>query len=386
MAVWTLLVVVTGIAVLAVLISTRFGISAAIVEIILGVLAANVFGVTNSGAVNAWLPMFASLGGVLLTFLAGSEIDTEEMRRAWKASLSIGVVSFLAPFMAAWAVADLVLRWSWDASILTGVALSDTSVAIVYLVLVEGGTSRSAAGKIILSSCFVTGLGTAFALSLLFIQPNAYLIPLVIATALAVLALPALYRWLLPKLRGLPGEPEVKILVFTVVFLGALAQLAGAQAVLPAYVLGLALAVTLGRHRDVLLKLRTLTLAFLTPFFFINAGLGVSLAAVASGVAIVVLLFGVKVGAKIAGVFPLARRLEQRDAVYISLLMSTGLTFGTIAATYGLAPRPGGAPSILSQSQYSVVLMVVLLTAMVPTLIAQRWFRPAPGPTEGASA
>jgi Kef-type K+ transport system membrane component KefB len=368
MVAWALLVVVLGLAVLASLISVRLGVSVAILEILAGIVVGNFFGVSSAG--QEWLPFVAGVGSVVLTFLAGAEIDPVAMRKTWKASTSIGLVSFLAPFLAAWWFTYLVLGWSWDASLLAGVALSTTSVAIVYVVLIETGSSRTPTGKLILSACFITDLGTALALSLLFVRPNEYIFLLLAAIVASTLVFPRLFDWLFAQLKGRAGEPEVKILLFGVVLLGAFAQLAGSQAVLPAYILGLALASVLGRNRDVLLKLRTVTLAVLTPFFFINAGLNVSLAAVVAGAALIVVLFGVKVGAKLLGVLPTVRKLVGHDATYIALLMSTGLTFGTISATYGLTA------GIIDEFQFSVLLTVVIATAIVPTVVAQTWFRP----------
>jgi Kef-type K+ transport system membrane component KefB len=365
---WALLTVVLGLAVLASLVSVRLGVSVAILEIVAGILAGNFFGVSSAG--QEWLPFVAGIGSVVLTFLAGAEIDPVAMRKTWKASATIGVVSFLAPFLAAWGFVNLVLGWSWDASLLAGVALSTTSVAIVYVVLIETGTSRTPTGKLILSACFITDLGTALALSLLFVRPNDYIFLLIAAIAGATLVFPRLFDWLFARLKGRAGEPEVKLLLFGVVLLGAFAQLSGTQAVLPAYILGLALASVLGRNRDVLLKLRTITLAVLTPFFFINAGLNVSVAALVAGAALIVVLFGVKVGAKLLGILPVVRRLVGHDSAYIALLMSTGLTFGTIASTYGLAA------GIIDKFQFSILLTVVIATAIVPTVIAQTWFRP----------
>ncbi|MGP8077322.1 MAG: cation:proton antiporter [Thermoplasmata archaeon] len=367
---WTLLAVVTGLAVLASLFSIRLGISVAILEIVAGVIAGNYLGVSAAGA--DWLPFLAGIGSVVLTFLAGAEIDPVAMRRTWRASVSIGVLSFLSPFLAAWGFAALVLHWSPEASLLAGVALSTTSVAVVYVVLIETGTSATPTGKLVLSACFITDLGTALALSLLFVRPNEYIFLLLAAVVAATLTVPRLFDWLFAALKGRAGEPEVKILFFLVIVLGAVAQLAGVPAVLPAYILGLALASVLGRNRDVLLRLRSITLAFLTPFFFVNAGLNVSVAALAGGIVLIVVLFGVKVGAKLAGVFPVTRFLVGRDSGYISLLMSTGLTFGTIASIYGLNAR------IIDRFQFSVLLTVVIATAIVPTVIAQRWFRPEP--------
>ncbi len=374
MVAWALLAIVTGLAVLASLVSVRLGISVAILEILAGIVAANYFGISSAG--QDWLPFVAGIGSVVLTFLAGAEIDPVAMRRTWKASATIGILSFLGPFLAAWACASFLLHWSGPASLLAGVALSTTSVAIVYVVLIETGDSATPTGKLILSACFITDLGTAIALSVLFVRPNEYIFLLLGGIVAASLTVPRLFEWLFARLKGRSGEPEVKLLLFGVILLGAVAQLANSVAVLPAYILGLALASTLGKNRDVLLKLRSLTLAFLTPFFFVNAGLNVSTAALLAGAGLIVLLFGVKVGAKLLGVVPVARWLVGRDYWYISLLMSTGLTFGTISATYGLNA------GIIDRFQFSILLTVVIATAIVPTVIAQTWFRPEPWGTE----
>jgi len=370
---WSVLVVVLGLTVVCSLVSTRLGVSVAILEMIAGILAGNFIGISTTG--QDWLPFLAGIASVVLTFLAGAEIDPVAMRKTWKASISIGVVSFLAPFLAAWGFTYLVLGWGWDASLLAGVALSTTSVAIVYVVLVETGTSRTPTGKLLLSACFVTDLGTALALSLLFVRPNEYIFLLIAAIVAATIFVPGLFRRLFSYLQGRSGETEVKVIFFLVVLLGAVAQLAGSQAILPAYILGLALASVLGQNPEILRKLRSVTLAFLTPFFFINAGLDVSLAAVAAGAVLVVALFGVKVGAKLAGVLPLARRLVGHDSAYIGLLMSTGLTFGTISSLYGYDS------GIIDRTQFSVLLTVVISTAIIPTLIAERWFHPEESPT-----
>jgi len=368
MVAWGLLVVVLGLALLASVVSLRLGISVAILEIVAGVLAGNFLGVSSAGS--DWLPFLAGVGSVVLTFLAGAEIDPAALRRDWRASLGIGLLSFLAPFLAATGFARGVLHWTDAASLLAGVALSTTSVAVVYVVLVETGLSKQPVGKLILSACFVTDLGTALALSLLFIRPNLYFVLLVASIAVATVVAPPIFRRYLRTLKGRAGEAEIRVLLFLVVLLGAVAQLAGSQAVLPAYILGLAMASTLEENRDSLLKLRSTTLAVLTPFFFINAGLDVSLAAVIAGAGLIVVLFGVKVGAKLLGVVPMVRRFVGRDSAYISLLMSTGLTFGTIASLYGLTS------GVIDRFQFSVLLTVVISTAIVPTLIAQRWFSP----------
>jgi Kef-type K+ transport system membrane component KefB len=366
---WEILAAVLAIAVAASLVSPRIGVSVALLEMVGGILAGNYFGVSATG--QDWLPFLAGIASVMLVFLAGAEIDPVAMRRTWKASASIGLLSFLAPFLAAWGFTALVLGWDGPASLLAGVALSTTSVAIVYVVLVESGTSRTPTGKLILSACFITDLGTALALSVLFIRPNDYFFLLLAAIAASTWFAPRAFARLFASLKGTVGETEVKVIFFSVILLGAVAQLANSQAVLPAYILGISVATLMDRNRAVLLRLRSLTLAFLTPFFFVNAGLDVSVAAVVAGAGVISVLVGVKIGAKLLGVIPAARKFVGHDTLYISLLMSTGLTFGTISALYGLNS------GIIDRFQFSVLLTVVIATAIIPTLIAERWFRPA---------
>src|SRR6266542_6033892 len=73
---------------------------------------------------------------------------------------------------------------------------------------------------------------------------------------------------------------------------------------------------------------------------------------------------------KVAFIFPLARRAIPRHATFATLLMSTGLTFGTISALYGLSA------GIIDKTQFSLLITVVVLSAVVPTAVAERWFLP----------
>src|SRR5205807_6233956 len=171
-----------GLAFLASVISLRFGLSVALAEILVGVAAGNLFNL----ATNTWIDFLAGFGSVLLTFLAGAEIDPRSLRRFLAPSLAIGGVGFAAPFAGAWAFAWLVLHWHWHAAQVAGVALSTTSVAVVYAVMVETGLNKTDLGKLILTACFVCDLGTVLALGILFANYNLLLVAFGIATAVAL--------------------------------------------------------------------------------------------------------------------------------------------------------------------------------------------------------
>lgn len=361
-------VVWIGLALLASLVSIRVGISVALIEIMVGVVAGNVFTIPEP----EWVVFLASIGAVALTFLAGVDIDTAVLRNKLGETLLIGILSFLLPFLAAAAWAYWVAGWGADASLIAGIALSTTSVAVVYAVMVETGLNRSELGKVILAACFVTDLGTVAALGLLFAGFGAELVVFVAVTAAALFVLPRFTRWFFRRYGERVSEPEIKYLLVVLFGLGALANLAGSEAVLPAYLVGLVLSDTFQKREELARRLRTITFALLTPFYFIRAGLFVSFGALVAGFWAIVAFFIVKVAAKFIGVLPitLAYGYTPRNGMYTTLMMSTGLTFGTISALYGLDN------GLITQQQYSVLVTVVISTAIIPTLVAQRFFLP----------
>jgi Kef-type K+ transport system membrane component KefB len=168
------------------------------------------------------------------------------------------------------------------------------------------------------------------------------------------------------------SEPEVKFLFFVLFFLGGLASTAKSEAVLPAYLLGLVVAGVFLRDKTLVHRMRSIAFAIFTPFYFIKAGLFVSLPALSAAVGVIAVLLLMKMATKFIGVWPLSRVFYMRsgEATYTALLMSTGLTFGTISALFGLQNK------IIDQQQYSVLVTVVILSAFVPTLIAQKFFQP----------
>ena len=358
--------VLVSLALLASMVSIEVGITVALVELTLGVVAGNAFNLESQD----WLTFVAAFASIVLTFLAGMEVDPGYMRRRLTASVGIGAISFIGPFVVASAVAYLLLDWSGQASLIAGTALSTTSLAVVYAVLIERGLTHTDIGKLLMSATFVTDLCTAVALSAIFIKPNAWF-PVFLAVSLGlILALPRIAPWFFGRYGDRVIEPEIKLVFACLLLLMVLAELANGHAVLPAFVLGLVMSRHYSEHREEQKRLRVVAFAFLTPFFFIKGGLNVSLAAVFSNLGLLGMLLAAKMVPKIAFVYPLARRADRRHATFSTLLMSTGLTFGTISSLYGLNA------GIIDETQFSLLVTVVVLSAVVPTAIAERWFLP----------
>jgi Kef-type K+ transport system membrane component KefB len=220
----------------------------------------------------------------------------------------------------------------------------------------------------------------AAALSLLFIRPTWWLLGFAAISVAIIAAMPRLHRWFFARYGQRVIEPEIKGAFAALLVLMYFAEVAQSHAVLPAFVLGLAVSHVFHQYRDEQRRFRVVAFAFLTPFFFLKGGLNVSLGLVWANLGLLFGLFTVKLVTKSLGVYPPAiRSLPRREAMFMTLLMSTGLTFGTISSLYGL--RAG----IFDQAQFSVVVTVVVLSAIVPTVIAQRWFTPI-GPAETETA
>ena len=355
-----------GTILLASTISVEIGISVALIELLLGVFVGNAFHLD----VPSWLAFIGSFAGIVLTFLAGAEVDVPQFRREWRASLSIGLVSFFAPFAVIGLLCFYALGWSRRQAEIGGLALSTTSLAVVYAVLVETGLNRELVGKRLMSATFVTDIATVAGLTVLFIKPTLWIIPFALVSVGMIVALPRLSPWFFSRYGDRVIEPEIKLVfacLFCLMWLGARAN---SQAALPAFVLGLVMSSHYVRNRQEQDRMRVVAFAFLTPFFFLKGGMNVSTSALWANLGILALLFVGKMTPKLGGVYPLARRYTAPHAVFTTLLMSTGLTFGTITSLYGLSA------GIIDRTQFSLLIAVVVLSAIVPTAIAQRFYSP----------
>jgi glutathione-regulated potassium-efflux system ancillary protein KefC len=386
---WALAALWLGLALVATLVSIWLRVATALSEIVVGMIAQLVIGALIGtaviGADQGWIKFLSGTGAIVLTFLAGAELDPQVFRRKWKEATVVGLVSFSAPFLGCTAAAHWLLGWSVPASWLAGIAMSTTSVAVVYAVMIEFGFNATDYGKTVLAACFITDLGTVVALGLIFAPFTLKTLLFVGGMALACVVLP----WLTPRFfrryGGRPSEIEAKFLLLCLFGLGALAAWADSEAVLPAYLIGMVLAGTVGKDHVLVRRLRTLTFGLLTPFYFIRAGSFVSVPALIAAPGAFLLMLAVKVLTKIAGVYPATQafRSPRQEGMYTTLLMSTGLTFGTISALFGLSHQ------IVDQAQYSALVAAVIASAVVPTLIANAWFMPRhllPRPDEAQSA
>jgi glutathione-regulated potassium-efflux system ancillary protein KefC len=374
--VWALATLWFGLAIIATLLSIWFRISTALTEIVVGTVAQLVIGAlvgsTVLGTDEPWIKFLAGIAAIVLTFLAGAELDPQVFKLKWKEAVAVGLASLLLPFVGCAAAAHYVLGWDVMPSWLAGVAMSTTSVAVVYAVMMEFGFNKTEYGKTILAACFITDLGTVVALGLIFAPFTIKTVIFVVAGILVFALLPWVTQSFFKMYGGRPSEFETKFLLFCLLGMGALAGWAESEAVLPAYIIGMVLAGTVGKDHALIRRLRTLTFGLLTPFYFIRAGSFVSVPALIAAPAAFLFFLIVKVITKIVGVYPVTKYFgsPNKEAMYTTLMMSTGLTFGTISALFGLSHN------IIDQAQYSALVAAVIGSAVIPTIVANAFYLP----------
>ena len=356
-----------GTILLASTVSVEIGISVALIELLLGVVVGNAFDLD----VPSWLAFIGSFAGIVLTFLAGAEVDVPQFRREWRASLSIGLVSFFAPFAVVGLLCFYALDWTRRQAEIGGLALSTTSLAVVYAVLVETGLNRELVGKRLMSATFVTDIATVVGLTVLFVKPTIWIVPFVLVSVGADRRAAEAVAVVLRPLRR-PGDrardqARLRLPVPADVARHA-RELAGRAAGVRAragHVVPLRPAPA-GAGPDARRRLRVPDAVLLPEGRderLDQRPLGEPRRARRSS-------SSAKMVPKLAGVYPLARRYTAPHAVFTTLLMSTGLTFGTITSLYGLSA------DIIDRTQFSLLIAVVVLSAIVPTAIAQRFYSP----------
>jgi Kef-type K+ transport system membrane component KefB len=357
-----------GLALIASAMQAWIAVSVALLEIIIGAVAGNLVDMP----LTPWVNYLAGFGAILLTFLAGAEIDVKVIRRNFGSTMTIGMVGFLAPYLGVLAWAHFVSGWPWPQAQIAGIALSTTSVAVVYAVMVETGFNNTEIGKVILAACFINDIGTVLALGLVFANYNFWLVGFALATLIAMFLLPRWTPWLFARLGSRVSEPQIKFVLLILFALGGLANTAKSEAVLPAYLIGMVLAPVFLADGELMHRTRVIAFTVLTPFYFLKAGSLVRADVIVDAAGLIVIYLAVKMITKFVGILPLTRifQFERKEGMYTTLMMSTGLTFGSISALFGLTNH------IIDERQYTILLTAVIGSAVVPTLIAQRWFQP----------
>lgn len=349
--------------VLAGIVGIRSGISSTILEAIAGILLGNFMGVK----VEPWLDFLGTFGGLMLILLAGAEVDLVLLVKHARQSFTLGFMAFIIPFIGEMLFLYAFTSWSFLAKIVTSLALTATAIAVIYTLFLESGLLGTDASKLIIAAVFINDIITLMCINLISHEFNSFTLIFIFAIVAMALGLPKLLEYIVNHYGKHSSELEIRFIIAVVLGISFLADAGQMQAVFGAFLLGLVSANSIRSYENLLPKIRSITFSLLSPLFFIKAGLLVSLPAVMQSALLIFGLLGMKIISKSIGTYYYNKKWMPNAPIFSTILFSTGLTVGIVTAAFG---RDFG---FLDQAQFSVVMITVILSAIIPTLIARRF-------------
>ena len=346
---------------LAGIISIEIGFSTAMLEILAGVIASNILGISHP----TWLDFLADFGLVGILFYAGFEVDPKLLKVNLKSNILIGILSYLVPFLLILAFFYIILKTPMITAIIAAISLATTSVALIYSVLREKGLMEKEHSQIILGSALILEVSSILSLPLMIgfftLSSIIYIILALIFFALS----PRLGRIVFKRYRGSPAELEIKLILLLLVTLPFIAERAFISEALLAFLMGVLFSEIIEDDAIVKEKLRGIIFGFLAPAFFFRAGLFIDLSLITPAIiALIIVLVLLVFSTKYISAFLISYFLVSKQvARMIGYFLNFNLTFGIIAAVFGLSA------GILPLEYYVAILITILLTSLLSSII-----------------
>jgi glutathione-regulated potassium-efflux system ancillary protein KefC len=354
----SLLIITAGIGAL------ELGFSSAIFEILSGVFASNFLKLGDL----KWIDFLSNVGLLGLMFFAGLETDPELMKRNFFKSIFIGFSSFFFSLVSIFYVSHHILNYSFEASLLIGIALSTTSLALVYPLLKEKRLLKYATGQVLLSAAMVVDISSMMALSFLFEGINIYNILFSIALILLLLRLPKWGERLFKRYEGNQIEFKTRFILLILVSLGFLSETVHINEAVLAFTTGIFFAELFRKDHVIEKKIKAIIFGFLAPFFFFKAGYSVKLSVINLKVIFLSLFLGsVAFITKYVGTVYATANLF-RGTVYklAGLFFNMRLTFGIVASLFGLKS------GLIDEETYVSLLLIIVATSLISSVISHR--------------
>lgn len=357
--------VAIGLIIFAGLVAIKLNLTSAIFEIIAGCIAVNFFNFSSVEVIN----VLADFGILALMFFAGLEIDFDVLKKNAKSSMVIGSASFLSPFLAVYFITLHFLNFSFEQALLTGIALSTTSMAIVYPMLLKSKERLDDTGKKILSAAMVVDILSMIALSLLFSDLTILAIGFILAFTIFSYFVPSLGKKIFSHYKGNAVEFEFKIILFLILGIGIAGEAIGIETVLLAFILGIITSGVIVGHVKLWDKLRGITFGFLAPIFFFKVGTAVNLAALYENTILILLFVIICFTSKCMGTYITTKKYLPEQAACIATIFNSRLSLGIVAATVGYELE------IFHEGVYASIIGAVILSSIIASMLTKRTCR-----------
>ncbi len=319
------LTAIGGVILASALLAEAFQVTPAMFEILLGYII-GVYGVASG----EFIETLALIGGVMLMFMAGLEVDVSLLRTVFTRSLVIGSISLLAP-MASTFTALYLLGYPMSESLLASVGVSTTSVAVVYMIIRKTGLIALRRGQLILASTMVADILSILAYTAVVFKPSKILAVYVAS----LIIVPWLTARLIRRLPRIAFEAETRLILALVLVVTLFSEVAGIHGILFSFLLGVAFSTSPDKE-VIASKTSTITFGFLAPIFFTSAGLLISRAGVQGVLVPSIVLFLASYPVKVLASYVGLRLLSGVRSLRLSNVFGARLTVSTIIAYSGL--------------------------------------------------
>ncbi|RMF05556.1 cation:proton antiporter [Candidatus Woesearchaeota archaeon] len=342
------------------ILALELGLSVAIVEILLGLLGANLFGMAEE----QWIPLMANFGLLGIMFFAGFETDANSIRKNWKKSAVLGITSFFVPFLVFYLASFFIFNLSSSTSLVMAASFSPVSLAIIYLVLKENKMLSAPSGQLVLSAAMLVDVISMIVLSVVFEGVSFYSILVLFIVLLSLLFLPRFGRWLFSRYRGDSSEFKVKFILLTLIALLSVSEKINVHGAVLAFVAGFFFSEMIEEHDVLEEKLRAVIFGFMAPIFFFSAGLGADFSVLELKHLVFILFYAALVLSTkyFSSYFVFRRFMSRKISSFSGWLFSINVTLGIVFARVALHK------GMIDVSSYSAVISVLVLTSVLASL------------------
>lgn len=329
--------------------------------------------IENDAAVN----LFSTIGLLYIMFIAGLELDMNQFKANRNKSFLFGFFTFSLPLIIGFPVCFYLLNYDFNASFLTA-SMFATHTLLSYPIVSKLKVSKNEAVAITVGGTILTDTAVLIILAVIMGNHEGTLdaffwqrlgISLAVFSAIIFLLVPRLAKWFFTKMEN--EKHSHYIFVLTVVFMSAfLAELAGVEPIIGAFLAGLALNRLIPHSSALMNRIEFIGNSLFIPFFLISVGMLVDLSVIFSGPMALI----------VAGALTLVAILGKWFAAFFTQLVFKysnaqrkvifGLSSGHAAATLAVI-IVGYNAGIIDENILNGTIILILVTSIVATLATE---------------
>lgn len=239
---------------------------------------------------NSAIDLFSTIGLLYIMFIAGLELDMNEFKSNRNKSLLFGFFTFIFPLSIGFPVCYYFLDYDFNASFLTA-SMFATHTLVAYPIVSKLGISKNQAVAITVGGTILTDTAVLIILAVIMGNSQGNLnqefwirltVSLAIFSAIMFLVIPKIAKWFFRKLES--EKHSHYIFVLSIVFFAAfLAEVAGVEPIIGAFVAGLALNKLIPHSSALMNRIEFIGNSLFIPFFLISVGMLVDISVILSG-------------------------------------------------------------------------------------------------------